>query len=135
MVEDPPFLKVRKEQAKHLKVDFMGLGLVALGVGLLEFTLDKGQEKDWFGDPMIRATAIIAVCLLIFFAVWEWNHPDPIVDLKLLKNRNFGTAVFLQLDPRHGAVRVDGADPAISAGAAGLHGGAGRDGAVAGRRL
>jgi MFS transporter, DHA2 family, multidrug resistance protein len=97
MVEDPPFLKVRKEQAKHLKIDFMGLGLVALGVGFLEFTLDKGQERDWFGDPMIRLTAILAVGLLIFFAVWEWNHPDPIVDLKLLKNRNFGTAVFLQL--------------------------------------
>ena len=97
MVEDPPFLKVRKEQAKHLKVDFMGLGLVAVGVGLLEFTLDKGQERDWFGDPMIRVTSFVAVALLIFFAFWEWNHPDPIVDLKLLKNRNFGTAVFLQL--------------------------------------
>ena len=97
MVEDPPFLKQRKEDSKHLKVDFMGLGLVALGVGFLEFTLDKGQEKDWFGDPMIRTTFILAVCLLVFFAYWEWNHPDPIVDLKLLKNRNFGTAVFLQL--------------------------------------
>ena len=97
MVEDPPFLKLRKEAAKHLKVDFMGLGLVAIGVGLLEFTLDKGQEKDWFGDPMIRFTSFVAVALLIFFAFWEWNHPDPIVDLKLLKNRNFGTAVFLQL--------------------------------------
>jgi DHA2 family multidrug resistance protein len=97
MVEDPPFLKARREASKHLKVDFMGLGLVALGVGFLEFTLDKGQEKDWFGDPMIRTTAIVAVCLLVFFAVWEWNHPDPIVDLRLLQNRNFGTAVFLQL--------------------------------------
>ena len=97
MVEDPPFLKVRKEAARHLKVDFLGLGLVAVGVGLLEFTLDKGQEKDWFGDPMIRATSVLAVCLLIFFAVWEWRHPDLIVDLKLLQNRNFGTAVFLQL--------------------------------------
>ncbi len=97
MVEDPPFLKARKEASKHLKVDFLGLGLVALGVGCLEFTLDKGQEKDWFGDPMIRFTAILAVCLLIFFAYWEWNHPDPIVDLKLLQHRNFGTAVFLQL--------------------------------------
>ena len=97
MVEDPPFLIARKEAAKHLKVDFLGLGLVAAGVGFLEFTLDKGQEKDWFGDPMITGCAIAAVCLLIFFAFWEWNHQDPIVDLKLLKNRNFGTAVFLQL--------------------------------------
>jgi DHA2 family multidrug resistance protein len=97
MVEDPPYLKQRLEDSKHLKVDFMGLGLVGIGVGLLEFTLDKGQEKDWFSDPMIRTTAIIAVCLLVFFSWWEWNHPDPIVDLKLLKNPNFGTAVFLQL--------------------------------------
>jgi DHA2 family multidrug resistance protein len=97
MVEDPPHLKLRKEQAKHLKIDFMGLGLVTLGVGCLEFTLDKGQEKDWFSDPMIRTFAILAVVTLIFFTWWEWHHPDPIVDLKLLKNRNFGTAVFLQL--------------------------------------
>ena len=97
MVEDPPFLKARKEAAKHLKVDFLGLGLVALGVGMLEFTLDKGQEKDWFGSGEIQICALIAACTLIFFAFWEWNHPDPIVDLKLLKNRNFGTAVFLQL--------------------------------------
>jgi DHA2 family multidrug resistance protein len=97
MVEDPPHLKLRKEQAKHDKIDFMGLGLVALGVGCLEFTLDKGQEKDWFGDPMIVTFAALAVVTLVVFAIWEWNHPDPIVDLKLLKNRNFGTAVFLQL--------------------------------------
>ena len=97
MVEDPPFLKVRREAAKHLKVDFTGLGLVAIGVGFLEFTLDKGQEKDWFGSGEIQLCALIAAITLIFFCFWEWNHPDPIVDLKLLKNRNFGTAVFLQL--------------------------------------
>lgn len=97
MVEDPPYFKVRREAAKHLRVDFLGLGLVAVGVGFLEFTLDKGQEKDWFGSGEIQICAILAACTLIFFAFWEWNHPDPIVDLKLLKNRNFGTAVFLQL--------------------------------------
>ena len=78
-------------------VDFTGLALVASGVGVLEFFLDKGQEKDWFGDPFILTAAIIAGILLVTFVFWEWNHPDPIVDLKLLKNRNFGTAVFLQL--------------------------------------
>jgi DHA2 family multidrug resistance protein len=97
MVEDPPAMKLKREKAAHSRVDFMGLGLVALGVGCLEVTLDKGQEKDWFGSPMIVTFGLLAVCTLIFFAIWEWNHPDPIVDLKLLKNRNFGTAVFLQL--------------------------------------
>jgi len=92
---------VPKEMFEHWKrrdpIDFIGLGTVALGVGLLEFTLDKGQEKDWFGSGEIQFTAMFAVATLIFFVFWEWRHPDPIVDLKLLKNRNFGTAVFLQL--------------------------------------
>ncbi|HUB52560.1 MAG TPA: DHA2 family efflux MFS transporter permease subunit [Terracidiphilus sp.] len=97
MVEDPPHLVERKKASKHLSVDFMGLGLVGLGVGLLEFTLDRGQEKDWFSDLSIRTSFIAAIALLIFFVIWEWRHPDPIVDIKLLKNRNFGTSVFLQL--------------------------------------
>jgi DHA2 family multidrug resistance protein len=97
MVEDPPHLKARMKEARNEKVDFFGLGLVAAGVGFLEFTLDKGQEKDWFGSPMIVTFACLAAGLLIVFAIWEWNHSHPIVDLKLLKNRNFGTAVFLQL--------------------------------------
>ena len=95
MVEDPPEMKERMK--RRLPVDFIGLGAVALGVGLLEFTLDKGQEKDWFGSGQIQITAFLAVITLVFFAFWEWRHADPIVDLKLLKNRNFGTAVFLQL--------------------------------------
>jgi len=95
MVEDPPELVERTKRKDP--VDFIGLISVALGVGLLEFTLDKGQEKDWFGSGEIQLTAVLAAITLIFFVFWEWNHSDPIVDLKLLKNRNFGTAVFLQL--------------------------------------
>ena len=98
MVEDPPYLKEQRAviMRDKPKVDFTGLGLVAVGVGCLEFVLDKGQEKDWFGDSMITTFFIVAICLLVFFVFWEWRHPDPIVDLRLLKNRNFGTAVFLQ---------------------------------------
>jgi MFS transporter, DHA2 family, multidrug resistance protein len=94
MVEDPPYLK--EERKVTGKVDFLGLGLISIGVGCLEFVLDKGQEKDWFGDTTIRTFAILAGCLLLTFIWWEWRHADPIVDIRLLKNRNFGTAVFLQ---------------------------------------
>ena len=64
----------------------------------MEFFLDKGQEKDWFSDPddQDHGPRLPAV-LIVTFIWWEWRHPDPIVDIKLLKNRNFGTAVFLQL--------------------------------------
>jgi DHA2 family multidrug resistance protein len=95
MVEDPPYLLEQKAKASK-SVDMMGLGLISIGVGCLEFVLDKGQEKDWFGDPTITGFFITAISLLVIFVWWEWRHPDPIVDLKLLKNRNFGTAVFLQ---------------------------------------
>ncbi len=97
MIEDPPHLVERRKAYRKFNVDFMGLGLVAAGVGLLEFTLDKGQEKDWFSDIGIRTSFIAAMVLLVWFVIWEWRHPDPIVDLRLLRNRNFGTAVFLQL--------------------------------------
>jgi MFS transporter, DHA2 family, multidrug resistance protein len=94
MVEDPPYLKAKRAQRKP--IDTMGLGLVAVGVGCLEFVLDKGQEKDWFGNHAIAITFGLAVACLMFFVWWEWQHPDPIVDVKLLKNRNFGTAVGFQ---------------------------------------
>ena len=94
MVEDPPYLKDDKQRTG--RVDFMGLGLISIGVGCLEFVLDKGQEKDWFGDTKITVFAMIAACTLVTFIWWEWRHEDPIVDIRLLKNRNFGTAVFLQ---------------------------------------
>jgi DHA2 family multidrug resistance protein len=94
LVEDPPYLTAQRNT--RAPVDFAGLALVATGVGTLEFFFDKGQEKDWFGSTEITAAFWIAMVLLVCFVVWEWRHPDPIVDLKLLKNRNFGTAVFLQ---------------------------------------
>jgi MFS transporter, DHA2 family, multidrug resistance protein len=94
VVEDPPYLKVEQAKSRKGGIDLIGLGLVALGVGALQLVLDKGQEKDWFGSHLILAATIAAVVLLVSWVVWEWHHPHPIVELKLLKNRNFATAVF-----------------------------------------
>ena len=94
LVEDPPFLKVEQEKRKGVRIDYMGLGLLSLGVGALQMVLDKGQEKDWFASHWITLGTIAAVAVLIVWIVWEWRHPHPIVELRLLKNRNFAAAVF-----------------------------------------
>jgi len=56
--------------------------------------MDKGQELDWFGSHLITFGLIVAVSILTFWIIWEWRHAHPIVELKLLKNRNFAAAIF-----------------------------------------
>src|SRR6201992_1372590 len=72
MVEDPPEIQAKMKLKRP--VDFVGLGLVAVGVGCLEFVLDKGQEKDWFGDRNITLTFVVALVTLAVFVWWEWGH-------------------------------------------------------------
>src|SRR5579862_1844338 len=62
-VEDPPYLSEEREKAKKERIDYIGLGLVALGVGFLQYVLDKGQEKDWFGSHLITTLFVIGVGL------------------------------------------------------------------------
>ena len=94
LVEDPPYLKVEKERRKGIPVDYMGLGLVALGIGSLQLVLDKGQEADWFSSHWITGLLAASIILLVTWVIWEWRHDHPIVELKLLKKRNFATAMF-----------------------------------------
>jgi DHA2 family multidrug resistance protein len=93
-VEDPPYLHEERAKRKEASIDYIGLGLVALGVGCLQMVLDKGQEADWFGSRWITMGTIAAVVILILWVKREWNHPHPIVELRLLKLRNFAAAVF-----------------------------------------
>lgn len=93
-VEDPPYLREEQARKRGMKIDYIGLGLIALGIGCLQYMLDKGQEKDWFGSHLILGLFIAAVIVLSTWVIWEWRHPNPIVELKLLKQRNFATAVF-----------------------------------------
>jgi MFS transporter, DHA2 family, multidrug resistance protein len=97
LVEDPPYLREEQIKAKKGGIDYVGLGLVALGIGCLQMVLDKGQEADWFGSHWITAGTIAASSILVFWVVWEWRHPHPIVELKLLKKRNLSTAMLSML--------------------------------------
>src|SRR5579862_7091639 len=65
IVEDPPYLAEEREKAKKGGIDYIGLGLVALGIGCLQMVMDKGQELDWFGSRLITVGSIIAVSILI----------------------------------------------------------------------
>ncbi len=91
-VEDPPWLKIKKSAG--IRIDYIGLALIVIGVGCFQVVLDKGQEDDWFASPFITTMFCIGIPVLIAFFLWEWYHDDPIVDVRLLQNRNFGTAVF-----------------------------------------
>ncbi len=92
LVEDPPW--IAREKNSGIRIDYVGLSLIVIGIACFQFMLDKGQEKDWFASPLILTMACIGIPLLFAFFLWEWYHENPIVDVRLLKNRNFGTAVF-----------------------------------------
>jgi MFS transporter, DHA2 family, multidrug resistance protein len=95
MVEDPPYLAVERAKSRSVKVDYIGLGLVALGVGCLQVVLDKGQQSDWLSSPWIATFFTVAVATLVVWIFWEWFHPNPIVDLRLFKSRNFAAAMTI----------------------------------------
>jgi len=89
VLEDPPHMKEMKAKARKLSVDWGGLGFISIGLATLEIVLDKGQELDWFGSPFIIAFASISVIALTSAVIWELKRKNPIVNLRLLKERNF----------------------------------------------
>lgn len=94
-VQDPPaFAEERKSlrASGGLRIDGMGIALVGLGSAALELFLDRGQIDDWFGSSFITWMFVIAVVCWFSAIWWELNHHDPIIDLRLLANRNFAIA-------------------------------------------
>ena len=89
-VEDPPYLKRLK--AAGVKLDYIGIALLAIGVGALQILLDKGQEDDWFGSNFITTLVIVSSVCLISLVIWEWFQKAPIVDVRLFKAFNFASA-------------------------------------------
>lgn len=90
LVEDPPYTRI--EKSAGIKVDYVGFGLLALGLGALQVVLDKGQRDDWFETRYITVLSVIVVICLVAVVFWEWRQAHPVVDLHLFKDRNFAMA-------------------------------------------
>ncbi len=75
----------RKLIARGLKIDYLGFALVALGFGALQVVLDRFERNDGFSSPFILTFSIIAAASLIGLVIWELVHPQPVMNLRLLK--------------------------------------------------
>jgi DHA2 family multidrug resistance protein len=91
VVQDPAYL--RNMVRSNIRVDFIGISLIVVGVGFLQYVLDKGQENDWFSSRIILVSLIVAIVALVALVIRELTHENPIMDLRLLGKRNFATAV------------------------------------------
>jgi DHA2 family multidrug resistance protein len=98
-VDEPAALKKRTQKARDegFKIDFVGFLLIALALGCLEVTLDRGQRDDWFSSATITSFAIVAGFCFLAFIPWELSRTDPIVNIKLFGNRNFVIANIFML--------------------------------------
>jgi DHA2 family multidrug resistance protein len=89
-VFDPAYIRRRSG-----RIDYWGIGMLALGIAALQIVLDKGQEKDWFGTHWITLVTVVAAISLIAFIVYELRVKDPVVDLRVFRNITYSSGVFL----------------------------------------
>jgi MFS transporter, DHA2 family, multidrug resistance protein len=95
LIHDPPYL-VRRALSS-IKLDYIGFGLLALGLGSLEIVLDEGQRKDWFGSNFIVTFSIVTAVCLIAVVWWELRQKTPIIDFHILKERNYALCTVSML--------------------------------------
>ena len=95
LVEDPPELAEKRNAG--IKIDYIGLALIGVGLGCLQVVLDKGEREDWLQSDFILLFTLIAVAAIIIAIVWEYFQKDPIVDVRMFKNRNFAIAFVMMV--------------------------------------
>ena len=95
LVEDPPWSVA--DRKNFFKLDYIGVGLLAVAMGALQIGLDKGEEKDWFGSHFIVGFAIAFVVSFTALIIWEWRAKNPVMDLHLFKQSNFAICCFLMM--------------------------------------
>jgi len=96
LIADPPHISnARNGNGERVRIDYIGLGLLSVGLGFLQVVLDKGQRDDWFGSTFIVWCTIVCLVGLVGAILWELRQKNPVVELHLFKDRNYATATFL----------------------------------------
>jgi MFS transporter, DHA2 family, multidrug resistance protein len=97
LVHDPAEFTRERNQARRggaLRIDYVGIALIAIGFACLEVVLDRGERDDWFGSHFISAFAATALIAIVIAIWWEWRQREPVVELILLRDRNFALSAI-----------------------------------------
>jgi len=93
LISDPPYMKKANIKA-GFRIDYIGIGLISLGLGSMQIVLDKGQRDDWLSSNFIRVFFALMVFGIISGIIWELRQKEPVVDLRMLKDRNFAISTM-----------------------------------------
>jgi MFS transporter, DHA2 family, multidrug resistance protein len=93
LIEDPPYIRAQAPKS----VDYVGFILMAVGLGALQIVLDRGQISDWFSAAWVWLAVIASGVCLLSFVIWELTTKEPIVNLRILANRNFAVGLVLAM--------------------------------------
>jgi DHA2 family multidrug resistance protein len=93
IVSDPPHLK-RAKVKEGFRIDYIGIGLISLGLGSMQIILDKGERDDWLSSGFIQVFFVLMLVGILAGIIWELRHKDPVVDLRMLRDRNFAVATL-----------------------------------------
>jgi len=93
MVEDPPWIKADPSKLRHM--DYLGLGFLTIAMGGLQIMLDKGEENDWFSSGFICFFGLLFVFGIVGLILREWNHKNPLINIRLFQYKNFAICCFL----------------------------------------
>ena len=88
LISDPPYMK-RASFRQGFRIDYIGIALISLGLGSMQIILDKGEREDWLSSNFIRFFLATMLIGLIAGIIWELREKEPVIDLRMLKDRNF----------------------------------------------
>src|SRR5579871_733311 len=91
LVSDPPYMR-RQSFRRGFRIDYIGIALISLGLGSMQIILDKGQREDWLSSNFIRVFAVLMLAGIVAGIIWELREKNPVIDLRMLKERNFAIA-------------------------------------------